>query len=79
MASSSKPCQRCIKSKAECKISSSFRPGKPSGAQTQGQSKRPLAVVGDNAGHSTRQKKNAVLSLDHDGERIIPVPRDSGM
>jgi hypothetical protein len=76
MASSSNPCQRCIKAKAECTISSSFRPGKPS-AQKQEQSKRLLVVVGDNAGHSARKRKSAASTLD--GERRIPVPRDSGM
>jgi len=78
MASGSKPCQRCIKAKAECTISSSFRLGKPS-VQKQGQSKRPLVVEGDDAGHSVgiRKRKSATTSLD--GERGTPLPKDSGM
>jgi hypothetical protein len=70
MASSSNPCQRCIKAKAECTISSSFRPGKPS-AQKQEQSKRLLVVAGDNAGHSAR--KRALLRLLM-GKEEFPCP-----
>jgi hypothetical protein len=74
LASCSKPCQRCVKAKAECTISSSFRPGK-SGNQKPEVSKRSLGR-GPEGGESGKKRKGANIPSPHRGEW---TPKHSSM
>lgn len=79
MAPGSKPCQRCVKAKSQCIISSSFRPGKH-GAQDMAQElcqKSPEDDAGIQLGK--KRKSGSSSGTPFDEERIIRAPDDNCM